>query len=422
MHITSLFSTSTPVPRAYRSNFLNLYLDIGWFGLLSGSSMAFLAVYATRLGASGLQVGLLSAMPAVVNLALALPAGQWLAGRQTHKAVFWSSVLFRLGYLFWIPLPWFFGGQGQIQAFIILGLLQAIPGTGLVVGFNAVFAEAVPARWRAYVAGGRNMVFSITYILTSLACGWLLDNLAFPAGYQVVFAIGFVGAAMSSYHLYRLRPLEDRDPSRPEPEPAAKPGRLWQRLTGRSWGSILRMDIWQTPFRSTLLVLLAYHLAQYLAIPIFPLYMVRTLRLGDQQIGAGTAIFYLAVLIGSSQLNRLSRRYGHQRITAIGAVGLCLYPLLLALSRGFGLFVIANIIGGLNWSMLGGALPNYLLEKVPEDDRTPHLAWYNIILNTAILTGSLVGPLIADLAGLGAALLLFAMLRALSGLLIARWG
>jgi uncharacterized protein (DUF486 family) len=96
------------IPQKYRSNFSNLYLDIAWYGVLSGTAVNFLNVYATRLGASGLQIGLLTAMSAVVNLFLAIPAGHWISKRHTGRAVFWSSVLFRIGYLLFIPLPWLF--------------------------------------------------------------------------------------------------------------------------------------------------------------------------------------------------------------------------------------------------------------------------------------------------------------------------
>jgi predicted MFS family arabinose efflux permease len=63
-----------------------------------------------------------------------------------------------------------------------------------------------------------------------------------------------------------------------------------------------------------------------------------------------------------------------------------------------------------------------MLEHIPAHDRPPHLAWYNVILNAAILIGSLGGPAIADLMGLSNSLLLFAVLRFLAGLVILKWG
>ena len=133
----NLFKQSD-IPQKYRSNFSNLYLDIAWYGVLSGTAVNFLNIYATRLGASGLQIGLLTAMSAVVNLFLAIPAGHWISKRQTGRAVFWSSVLFRIGYLLFIPLPWLFNEQGQIWALIILTFFMAIPLTPLGVGFLAM--------------------------------------------------------------------------------------------------------------------------------------------------------------------------------------------------------------------------------------------------------------------------------------------
>ena len=62
----------------YRQNFIHLYMDIGWFGVLSGSAVNFLSIYATRLGATGYQIGLLSSMAAAVSLILAIPAGRRL--------------------------------------------------------------------------------------------------------------------------------------------------------------------------------------------------------------------------------------------------------------------------------------------------------------------------------------------------------
>jgi len=50
------------------------------------------------------------------------------------------------------------------------------------------------------------------------------------------------------------------------------------------------------------------------------------------------------------------------------------------------------------------------------------LAWYNVILNAAILIGSLVGPIIGGTLGPSQALLVIALLRFLSGLSILKWG
>ncbi|MEW6401965.1 MAG: MFS transporter [Chloroflexota bacterium] len=416
--LSRLFGHST-LPKQYQSNFLHLYMDIAWFGVLSGSALNFVNIYATRLGASGLQIGLIGAMSAVVNLFLAIPAGRWIEKRNTGQAVFWSSVLFRLGYVLWIPLPWLFDEQGQILALIVLTFLMAVPLTPLGVGFNALFAEAVPSEHRAQVASIRNITVAIAYMGSSLISGYILDNMPFPAGYQIIFLIGAVAAAMSSFHIFFIRPLKSEaasPPSAPQPDlvPHAK--------SSRGIVSALRLDIWSTPFRNVLIALLALHLTHALTTPIYPLFNVRVLHLSDDNIGTGTALFYLTMLLGSFRLGRLAHSFGNKRVTGIGMVGMAIYPLLLAFAKTVGHYYVISLLGGFTWAFVNGAFANYMLEHIPVTDRPSHLAWYNIILNVALLSSSLLAPLIADQIGLAPALILFGILRILAGLGILRWG
>jgi MFS family permease len=85
-------------------------------------------------------------------------------------------------------------------------------------------------------------------------------------------------------------------------------------------------------------------------------------------------------------------------------------------------YYLLSITGGFAWAMVAGAYANYLLERIPEDDRPSHLAWYNIILNAAVLFGSLAGPFLAGYIGLSLGLFFFGILRLLAGVAILKWG
>jgi MFS family permease len=410
----------TGVPHEYRSIFLHLYFDIAWFGVLSGSAVNFLNIYATRIGASGLQIGLIGAMSAVVNLFLAIPAGRWLEKRDTNRAIFWAAVVYRIGYLPFILLPLIPSETFQIAAIIVLTFLMAIPLTPLGVGFNALFAEAVPNEYRAHVAGIRNVMFALAFMLTSILSGAILDRIIFPLNYQVVFGIGALGAAMSTVHIYFIKPVESV-PLTLQPKPDADSVSM-AKSTFRSATGVLRLDIWRTGFKNVLLALFVFHFAQYIPIPIFPIYNVRVLNLTDENIGIGTACFYLTVLIGSTQLRRIAHRIGNKKLTGWSVALMSVYPFLLALSSQVWHFYSLSLVSGLNFAMMSGSYANYMLENIPEDDRPSHLAWYNIILNAAILISSLAGPALASQTGLVPALLLIALLRVLSGLSILKWG
>jgi MFS family permease len=182
------------------------------------------------------------------------------------------------------------------------------------------------------------------------------------------------------------------------------------------------LDILAGPYGRTVGLLFFFHLAQYLAIPIIPLFLVNQLSLTDPEIGLGNATFYALVFLGSTQLGRFSSKWGHKAVTGYGILLLAFYPGFIALSQGISLYLVASIVGGFAWSMTGGALYNYLLEKVPATDRPPYLAWYNLGLHAAVLIGSLAGPLFASQVGLVTALLCFMALRMIAGLAIIRLG
>ena len=101
---------------------------------------------------------------------------------------------------------------------------------------------------------------------------------------------------------------------------------------------------------------------------------------------------------------------------------MAIYPALMAVSRGVGLFLVLSLMGGFGWALTGGALTNYILDKVPQDDRPAHLAWYNLGLNAAILIGSLAGPFLGSWLDLSVALAVCASLRLLAAFCILRWG
>lgn len=411
--------TPLSIPEPHRSNFVNLYWDVAWFGVLNGSTLSFLVIFATRQGASEMQIGLINAMPAVINLLFAIPASSWLNSLPLRKGVFWSAVAYRLFYLLLIPLPALLLPAAQIWVITALTLLMSIPGTALSVGFNTLFAEAVPIEYRGRVTGIRNATLALVTTLTSLSCGYLLVRVDYPAGYQVVFAIGFLGAVLSTLFLWRVRPLARiAGPAEDRESPAVKKGNSLAARLRKNF----RLDLLNGPFGLTMLLLFVFHFGQYIAIPVFPIFTVNELQLSDQIISIGTGLFNLTTFFASLRLERYVRRLGNHKVMAIGAAVLGVYPMLFTLSRGVPLYLLASLVGGLTWALVSGALFNYLLERIPEDNRPSYLAWYALVSNAALLLGSIAGPLTAGWIGLRVSLVVFAILRWTAAAAIWFWG
>ncbi|MGQ0604796.1 MAG: MFS transporter [Anaerolineales bacterium] len=417
-----------------RTIFRNLYWDVFWFGILQGSAIAFLAIYAARIGASALQVGLLTSGPAVVNLLASLPAGRWLQGKPTTQVAFVSSVWHRLGYFVFVALPWFLPESAQAWAMPIIIVLMAIPGTLLAIVFNAMFADVVPPEYRASVVGRRNALLAVASTVVSLLCGQLLDRVPYPLNYQIVFALGALGAGLSSYYLGRIRPPDELPPRINQLlNDDARPGGMLRfgdamrsavglRFLTRSGArELLRINLLRGPFGPLLFAYFAFYMFQYAAIPLQPLWWVNALKLSDGVISAGHAIFWGTLLLASTQLGPLSARLGHHRVMILGALFYGLYPLLNALAVDATLFFVASFIGGAVWGIANGGLVNRLMERVPEDDRPAHMALHNLALNVGILSGSLLGPALAEWLGLRDAMIISAGLRVVGALLLWRW-
>jgi MFS family permease len=143
--------------------------------------------------------------------------------------------------------------------------------------------------------------------------------------------------------------------------------------------------------------------------------MVNGLGLSDEIIGLGNAAFFVALFLLSTQLDIFCRRLSHRRTLGLGMMVISFYPLLLALAGNVPLFLAASVVGGAGWSLTSGALGNYVLERVPDDQRPTYLAWYNMALQGGVLFGSLVAPTLAGWWGLAVALLVAAVLRFLTG-------
>ena len=399
-------------------NLRQLYWDVFWFGILAGSTIAFQAVYAARLGASGFQIGLLTAGPAMVNLIFTLPSGRWMEGKSLIKVSYRSAIWQRLGYVFMVALPWAFSTEeGQIWGLIWTTLVMSVAGTVLAIGFNAMFADILPPDWRPHAVGRRNILLAISIMVGTLVSGQILDRVEFPGNYQIVFLIGAIGAMLSSYHLGRLRKSDVIAQSAP-----SSVDETGQSIPVKKKGSLLRMDVLRSPFGIFMLAYLAFYAFQYFPVPLFPLAYIELLHLSDGMISLGNAFFYGTMMLASFRLSFLSTRYGHRKLLIFSAVLFPIFPVLLGMAQGPELYYLACLIGGGVYALLSGALINRLMEKVPANDRPAHMAIHNLALNIGILAGSLLGPISAEVIGLQAAIFLSAGLRLLAAGFIWLWG
>jgi MFS family permease len=389
-------------------NSLHLYFDIGWYGVLTGSTLSFIAIYAARIGASSFEIGMINGIQALVNLFVAIPAGYWLARRPVDRFVFQTAILQRIFYAVLIFTPALFPPSVEMTVILASIFIMSIPGTATNIGFTALFADSIPLEHRGRVAGIRNAVLAITTILSTLICGQVLTHVVFPLNYQIVFGMGFLGAALSTVHLWFIRPHFREIHS--EEQATTIPGK------GGWLKSLLRFDVLHGKSGMIIGLLFTFHFVQYLGIAIFPIYQVLILHLSDGVISFGNGIFFVLMFVVSIRLEYMTSRYGYKNILGLGIILLSLYPLILGFSHEPLLFYVACALGGIAWGFVNGAIYNYILVSAPGGGRAGFLAWYNLVFNAGILLGSVGGPLMGDLFNYNNALWIISAGRLLAGI------
>jgi MFS family permease len=303
-----------------------------------------------------------------------------------------------------------------------------------MIAFNAMFAEIVAPERRGMVVGRRNALLAVSMTTTALISGQLLDWIAFPLNYQVVFGIGILGGVLSCYELGRIKEL-------PELKPPTRVGRpILDQGHPASVGlpfarryipatrfltrgvDILRFDLLRGDFGVFLGAMFFFYTSQNLVVPLFPSYQVDKMGLSDAVISLGTAFFQMMVFVASMQLGRVSDRLGHHLLMVFSVLGYAAFPLFIGIWPTIPAYMVGAAIGGIGWGFLGGSLANRLMDRVPQGDRPAHMALFNITLNLGVLSGSLLGPTIGDFVGLQSAMLIGGGFRLLTSLVLWWWG
>lgn len=422
MNPLRIFRFPNDLPPSLRSNFAHLYWDISWWGLYAGATAAFLAIYATRCGATSQQIGLLTAGPAFLSMLLSLPVGWFIRRYPARKVSGIASFLSRSLFLVYALLPVLFPLEQQFNAILITTLVITVPTTVINISFSQFFMESVPLDWRAMVVGTRGALFAIITFATTLVSGQILTWVPFPLGYQLVFLIGFVGGIMTTYHILHVFPAVASNPlpvqSAPElalPQPANPAARGLRRY-------LPVLDEAGLHYLKVIGLLFFFNVTNNMVAPIVPDLLVNTLKLSDGMISVGTATNSMLAFLTALVMTQAARRIPNRTGTAVGAALMALQALVLAMAAGPLLYLVSAVLAGIASGFLMTSQYNYHLENVPPNDQSVWLSRNLLLGNVAVLLGAMVGPYLAGIVQTSPALLFFGLLRLLTGLAVLRWG
>jgi MFS family permease len=195
-------------------------------------------------------------------------------------------------------------------------VLSAFASSFSNVSFLSMMADAVPADRLQQMVGWRIAAFGLTSTITTLIAGPLLQRIAFPLNYQVLFLLGFLGSMVSGGTSITCTC------------PTARLRRGQQPPFWRELGEMLRFP----GYARFLVAVFALQMALGMIGPLLPLYWVRGLDATDQQVSLILSTATGVMVVGSLLMRRLVGRIGRERALAMGALGYALYPLLTSLT------------------------------------------------------------------------------------------
>ncbi len=378
-------------------NNLNIQLDSIGVGVANASA-TFLPVFLSRLNATSVEVGLLSALPSIAGLILAIPAGQLL---QRQKNILpWYAItraMFIAGYAFSSIVTFLIPRSYWVVAILIIWGVVAVPQTILSITFNVVMNQIAGSEGRFELMTRRWSLLSIVTALSVFLAGILLEKLSFPFNYQLVLILLSLGGILS-YYASSVLIL---------PTPGSIPKkRLEYRFGFKHAFAIVRKE---KPFLTLILKRFVFLFGLSLALPLFPLYYVRVVRATDGWIATIATIQTAVLVAGYFFWTFESRKRGSRFVLLTTTFGLSLYPLVTAFTTLPWMIAIIAGFAGIFQAGVDLVLFDELMKTIPSSSSSLFVSVAQTLSYLAAIISPLIGTYLAGFIGYGNALIISAM-------------
>lgn len=395
--IRSILNPRTQTERNVR----NVLIDGIGVGIVSGVG-TFLSVFLARLGASSLLVGLITSLPALTGALLAVPIGRFLE-RQRNIVPWYSGmrVFVLWSYAIFGVLPFVMPLSAVPWTVIAIWALATVPSTFVNVAFTVVMGGVAGPKNRFALMSLRWSSLGAVTAVTVTIVGLVLERLPFPLNYQIVFIGSFLGGLLSF--------LFSRSIVLPDNTPSAAP-QLKVSL-GQRMRAAFKAASDHPAFARFTASAFVFRAGVAMSIPLLPLYWVREVGASDAWIGiistANSGVLLVAYFIWSV----LTRRMGVGGVLLASSFGMAFYPFLVAATDS--VLLLAFFAGLVGFFAAGNDLVNFdlVLSTIPKEHQAVYVGVHQTLQNAALFLMPLIGTLIADSAGIHAALILAGLLR-----------
>jgi hypothetical protein len=398
---------ATPIQR---KNFIYVQIDAIGIGLANAAS-PFLPVFLTRLGATNFQVGLLTSMPGITGLVLAMIIGRFLQGQR--KIVPWFSVsrlLVISSYAATGIAGFVVPQENLVHIILAIWALATIPQIALNVCFSVVMNAVAGPNLRYELMSRRWSILGLTTAISVALVGQILDQIGFPVNYQLAFIGLSVGGLISYYFSSRID-LPDNE------TPTVLIGKSFRQRSKE----YIKLVMDRKDFVRFSIKRFIFQTGMLLATPLFPLYYVREVQANDAWIGfintAQTAVLLIGYLIWSRQ----SQKRGATFVLLTTTLGMSLYPALVSMTHRVELIAWYAALAGVFQAGIDLVFFDELMKTVPVEYSATFVSLAYSMFYAASVFAPLIGTAVATCFGLSSALLVSAGIRLAGFLLFAFW-
>ncbi len=389
-----------------KANFQHMVGDIAWYGLALASLSRFLSVFAIRVGATPMELGLISSLPPLVVLFSSMLGAWWMRRYEDKTAsLLWPGLIMRLPFLlpaFAPLLPLHLQPLWLIVSVTVPAVTQGVAG----VIFTVLVRQGIRDANMTPLLGQRSVVMNVTIAVAAIAFGVWLELVPFPINYQAMFVLSFLLTLVSAWHIQQLKPLEP-PPQTALPATVTQP----QPAVGSSpWRS--------QRFLMVVLVIMLSHIAFTSITSITPLRLVDDLGANEGFMALSALSELAAGAVISLFANRLVLWLGNRGVIGLSMVFTGVGALILAVVGNLPLTLIGTALSGAAWTAATIGVFGFFIEATPYDEVTSYSTAYQQAVGLALFIGPMLGSgLVQSGMPVVQVLLIGAAMRFVAGLL-----
>ncbi len=372
--VVLLFSYSQLFPLCFA-----VFVSMLGFGLV----MPILPIYARDFGATGTQLGFLTASFAVARLVTTLPGG-WLADRAGRKK---PIVLGLLAYSVVMSL---YGLSQDVTHLILLRGLQGMASGIVWPVISTMIVEMVPPRDRSKAMGLYEMMHFLGMVIGPGIGGVLAGLFTVAVPFFFCGTLAFISAFIVALRVHGI-PL-------PEPRVGISPVESSQSETG---GKLLGWNVSSkrlqglTPYAS---IFMGLCIAQFILVfsnalmqPVLSVYANEELGISEIGVGMLFAVQGVVTLLATIPMGVVADQVGRKPMIILGKIIHASAALLVILSGGFWPLLLVMSFRGFGRSISNPSITALFSGLIPGSKRGRGMGIFNIFRNVGLVAGAAVG-------------------------------